>query len=97
MASVVAAEIKQVNPQVPIVMLAENTDLPDDAFKSVDALVTKSDGAHFLLATLHFVLNVKPSRAQPEKLLRSGALPSQRQVTGREWAAWSANAPLLGN
>jgi len=24
--------------------------------KSVDALVTKSDGAHFLLATVHFML-----------------------------------------
>ena len=64
----VAAEIKQVNPHVPIVMLAEHADLPDDAFKSVDALVTKSDGAHFLLATLHFLLNVKPSLSQPEKL-----------------------------
>jgi len=61
---VVAAEIKRVNPQVPIVMLAEHADLPDDAFKSVDALVTKSDGDHFLLATLHFVLSVKPSQRQ---------------------------------
>ena len=66
--SIVAAEIKQLNPQVPIVMLAENTDLPDDAFKSVDALVTKSDGAHFLLAIIHFVLSVKPAQRQQEKL-----------------------------
>ena len=65
---VVAAEIKRVNPQVPIVMLAERADLPDDAFKSVDALVTKSDGAHLLLATIHFVLSVKPAQRQQEKL-----------------------------
>ena len=64
---VVAAEIKRVNPQVPIVMLAEHADLPDDAFRSVDALVTKSDGDHFLLATLHFVLTVKPSPAAIRK------------------------------
>jgi DNA-binding response OmpR family regulator len=85
---VVAAEIKQVNPQVPIVMLAEHANLPDDAFKSVDPLVTKSDGAHFLLATLHFVLNVKPSRRQPEKLRAPylGTPLSSRQVTGRERA-----------
>ena len=92
--SVVAAEIKQVNPQVPIVMLAENADLPDDAFKSVDALVTKSDGAHFLLATLHFVLNVKPSQRQPEKL----RAPVHFRRTGRSRAGSgrrSANAPQL--
>ena len=59
--AVVAAEIKKVKPQIPIVMLAEHLELPDGALKSVDALVTKSDGAHFLWATVHFVLNVKPS------------------------------------
>ncbi len=92
--SVVAAEIKQVNPQVPIVMLAENSDVPDDAFRSVDALVTKSDGAHFLLATLHFVLNVKPSLSQPEKL----RAPVHFRRNGRSRAGNgrpSANAPLL--
>jgi hypothetical protein len=81
--SVVAAEIKQVNPQVPIVMLAEDAELPDDAFKSVDALVTKSDGVHFLLATLHFVLTVKPVPAAIRKATgyNSVAAPSPRPVT----------------
>jgi len=60
--AVVAAEIKQIKPQVPIVMLIDNLELPDGALKSVDALVTKSDGAYFLLATVHFVLSVKPAR-----------------------------------
>ncbi len=59
--AVVAAEIRKVKPQIPIVMLAEHLELPDGALKSVDALVTKSDGPHFLWATVHFVLNVKPS------------------------------------
>jgi DNA-binding response OmpR family regulator len=77
---VVAAAIKKVKPQVPIVMLAEDMELPYDALKSVDALVAKSDGPHFLLATVHFVLNVKPvqfrqgARSQtPIHLLRPGA------------------------
>lgn len=61
----VAGAIKQVRPEVPIVMLTDNLDLPDGALKSVDAIVTKSDGAHFLWATIHFVLNAKP--AGPEK------------------------------
>jgi CheY-like chemotaxis protein len=81
--SVVAAEIKQVNPQIPIVMLAENADLPDDAFKSVDALVTKSDGDHFLLATLHFVLSVKPAQRQQEKL--RGPTPVHLRRPGKSW------------
>src|SRR5579871_5069118 len=59
-AASVATAIKKVNPQLPIVMLADHLELPDGALKSVDALVTKSDGAHFLWATLHFILNVKP-------------------------------------
>jgi len=39
-------------------------ELAYDALKSVDALVAKSDGPHFLLATVHFVLNVKPVQHQ---------------------------------
>lgn len=57
--AVVASEIKKAKPQLPIVMLADHLELPDGALKSVDALVTKGDGAHFLWATVHFILNVK--------------------------------------
>jgi len=58
----IADEIKQVRPEIPIVMLADHAELPADALKSVDALVDKSDGPYFLLATVHFVLNVKPAQ-----------------------------------
>jgi DNA-binding response OmpR family regulator len=57
--AVVADEIKQVRPQLPIVMLAESVDLPQGALKSVDALVTKPDGPQFLLATIHSILHAK--------------------------------------
>src|ERR1700683_1127173 len=60
--AVVAKEIKQVRPTIPIVMLTDNLELPDGALKSVDALVTKSDGPHFLLATVHLVLSAKPAQ-----------------------------------
>jgi DNA-binding response OmpR family regulator len=63
----VASEIKRVRPTIPIVMLADDLELPDGALKSVDALVTKSDGSHFLWATVHFVLNVKPARGNGGK------------------------------
>src|ERR1039458_8206798 len=81
----IAAEIKQVRPEVPIVMLTDHLELPDGSLKSVDALVTKSDGPHFLLATVHFLLSVKPAQRHEGKARGSnpGTSPSARQVTGR--------------
>jgi DNA-binding response OmpR family regulator len=81
---VVAAEIKKVKPQVPIVMLAEDLELPADALKSVDALVAKSDGPHFLLATVHFVLNVKPVQRREEKLRSQTPIHLRRPGRSRE-------------
>lgn len=57
--TVVADEIKQVRPEVPIVMLTDHLEIPGHALKSVDALVAKADGPHSLLATVHFVLGAK--------------------------------------
>jgi CheY-like chemotaxis protein len=57
--AVVANEIKQVRPQLPIVMLADPLGLPDGALRSVDALVAKSDAPHILLATIRSVLQAK--------------------------------------
>jgi two-component system alkaline phosphatase synthesis response regulator PhoP len=65
--AVVATEIKKAKPQLPIVMLADDLELPDGALKSVDAIVTKADGAHFLWATVHFILNVKPNHASKRR------------------------------
>lgn len=57
--AVVASEIKQVRPQIPIVMVCDNLELPGDALQSVDAIVVRSDGQHFLVATIHFVLSME--------------------------------------
>jgi len=78
--AVVAAEIKKVRPQLPIVMVADHLELPDGALKSVDALVTKSDGAHFLWAAVHFVLNAKP--AQREEGTQRAQTPANPRRTG---------------
>jgi len=40
----IADQIKQIRPEIPIVMLVDHVELPADALKSVDALVVKSDG-----------------------------------------------------
>jgi DNA-binding response OmpR family regulator len=90
---VVAAEIKKVKPHVPIVMLTENVNLPGDALDSVDALVTKSDGAHFLLATVHFVLNVKPARRCGEGLRARKPIRFPRSGRSREGAGSASHTP----
>jgi|SRR5689334_1822379 len=83
--AIVATEIRKARPQLPIVMFADHLELPDGALKSVDALVTKADGAHFLWATLHFILNVKPNRR--EQATPSAQVPMRHrrpeQLTGR--------------
>ena len=78
--AVVATEIKKAKPQLPIVMLADHLELPDGALKSVDALVTKGDGAHFLWATVHFILNVKRNLGEQATL---GAQAPVRQSRPR--------------
>jgi len=78
--AVVAAEIKKVKPHLPIVMLADHLELPDGALKSVDALVTKADGAHFLRTTVHSVLNVKPTL--PEQATLSAQAPVRHRGPG---------------
>jgi DNA-binding response OmpR family regulator len=82
---IVANEIKRVRPSIPIVMLADNLELPDEALNSVDALVTRSDGAHFLWATVHFVLNVKPAQDGNGKLrTRMPAHPNRFNSSARQ-------------
>jgi DNA-binding response OmpR family regulator len=77
--SAVADEIKRVRPEMPIVMVVDHVELPGDALKSVDALVVKSDGPHFLLATVLFVLNVRPA-LRPANLRSAGR---SREVADR--------------
>jgi two-component system alkaline phosphatase synthesis response regulator PhoP len=84
----VAEAIKRTRPELPIVMLADNVELPSGALNSVDALVADADGPHFLLATVHFVLNVKrraKSRLNPKPARRSRDLPLEDSLTPQMW------------
>lgn len=60
--SVVADEIKHIRPHLPVVMVADPQGLPHEALKSVDTLVDKSDGPHFVWAALHFLLTTEAQR-----------------------------------
>jgi CheY-like chemotaxis protein len=79
---VVAAEIKRVKPELPIVMLAEYMDIPVATLDSVDAIVAKSDLARSLLDTVHSVLKIKPVRGLRAKL--RGEMPPPLRRT-RSW------------
>jgi DNA-binding response OmpR family regulator len=83
--AVIATEIKKAKPQLPIVMLADHLELPDGALKSVDAVVTKADGAHFLWATVHFILNVKRNPRERARLSTQVPIRHRRpeQFAGR--------------
>jgi DNA-binding response OmpR family regulator len=82
----IADEIKRVRPEVPIVMVVDHVELPVDALKSVDALVVKSDGPHFLLATVHFVLHVKPAQRREMRLRSEASAHLRRPGRSREGA-----------
>jgi DNA-binding response OmpR family regulator len=92
--AVVAAEIRKAKPQLPIVMLADHLELPEGALKSVDALVTKADGAHFLWATIHFVLNVKPTRQLEARTKAQGHARLRRPGDAREKIERCQSNPL---
>jgi len=77
----IADEIKQLRPDVPIVLLVDHLELPAEALRSVDALVVKSDGAHFLWATVHFVLNVKPAQRHKAQRQRRSQTPNHPRLS----------------
>jgi DNA-binding response OmpR family regulator len=80
--TVVADEIKQVRPEVPIVMVTDHLEIPGSDLRSVDALVAKADGPHFLLATLHFVLN---ARARARRSNRARASSPEDPFSAETW------------
>lgn len=80
----IATKIKQARPEIPIIMLIDHLEFPDDTLKSVDALVTKSDGAHLLWATVHFILTVKLAERQAGSLRAETPTPLRRSGRSRE-------------
>jgi CheY-like chemotaxis protein len=93
--SVIAAEIKQLRPKLPIVMLADHVELPDSALKSVDALVAKCDGPHFLLSTVHSVLKSTPARRHEGNVRAQTLAGLRRSGRSRGMEHWQANTPQL--
>ena len=89
---VVAAAIKKVQPQVPIIMLAEHMDIPVAAINSVDALVVKSDLAHSLWRpSTPFSMSSPPDGYQARLKRRHRSASPPPQAMG--WRGTSASHP----
>lgn len=57
----VATEIKRLTPQVPIIMLSSDEDIPEQALKAVDAFVSKNDAPSHLLPVITRMCGENPS------------------------------------
>ena len=57
----VATEIKRLRPEVPIVMVSSDEEIPEDALKVVDAFVSKDETSHRLLPVLTQICGEDPA------------------------------------
>ena len=57
----VATEIKRLTPQVPIVMLSSDEEIPENALQVVDAFVSKNDAPGRLLPVITRICGENPS------------------------------------
>ena len=64
----VATEIKRLRPQVPIVMVSSDEEIPEDVFKVVDAFVSKDDAPRRLLPVINQICGEDPSGSQGTRL-----------------------------
>jgi CheY-like chemotaxis protein len=75
---VVAAEIKKTRrPQIPILMVVDHLDVPEGALRSVDIVVDKFDGDHFLVSAVRSVLEAMP--LSPDKTRKSSRRAASRR------------------
>jgi len=64
----VATEIKRLRPQVPIVMLSSDDEIPKPALNAVDAFVSKNEAPHRLLPIITRICGEKPSGFQESRI-----------------------------
>ena len=57
----VATEIKRLTPQVPIIMLSSDEEIPEHALKMVDAFVSKNEAPSRLLPVIALICDGRPS------------------------------------
>ena len=90
--AVVADVVKQVMPHLPIVLIADNMELPAGTLKSVDVVVAKSDGPRYLLESIHSVLQARAT--QPDGMVKDPAAHRHREASLQGRARRSEASPL---
>jgi len=91
--SVIASEMKQVRPNMPIVMLAEPEELPVSSRRLIDVLVSRSDPAHFVWAAVHFALSMRQGNSRPRAAIRVAGFLSKSTKSPRRPKAYSSQVP----
>lgn len=91
--AVVADVVKQVMPHLPIVLIADNMELPAGTLKSVDVVVAKSDGPGCLLESIHSVLQTARV-PQPGGIVKDPAAHRHREASLRGKAGRSEASPF---
>ncbi len=94
---IVAAEIKKTRPQVPILMIIDNLEVPEGALRSVDMVVAKFDGESFLLSAVRSVLETKSVTRKTKRPRRTRAevcTATPLRVAGHALSAHDTNAPF---
>jgi CheY-like chemotaxis protein len=64
----VATEIKRLRPQVPIIMLSSDDEIPEPALSMVDAFVSKNEGLSRLLPVITRICGENPSEFQESRI-----------------------------
>jgi CheY-like chemotaxis protein len=64
----VATEIKRLKPEVPIVMLSSDDEIPKPALNAVDAFVSKNEAPSRLLPVIARICGEKPSEFQESRI-----------------------------
>ena len=65
----VATEIKRLTPQVPIVMLCSDQEIPAEVLKAVEAFVSKNDAPARLLPVITGVCGEIPSEFEGNRII----------------------------
>jgi DNA-binding NarL/FixJ family response regulator len=64
----VASEIRRLRPQVPIVMLSSDDEIPEQALNVVNAFVSKNEASRRLLPVINRICGKNPSGSQEARI-----------------------------
>jgi DNA-binding NarL/FixJ family response regulator len=64
----VATEIRRLRPQVPIVLLSSDDEIPEQALNVVKAFVSKNEASRRLLPVISRICGENPSGAQEARI-----------------------------